>query len=81
MRTISFGQAECLGMPVHYELLVEDADGLERYGLRIRYRDETAELPDITISQRGIQLLAKAVTSGCVTPVALRDTVEDWLCR
>ena len=79
MRTIPFGHAECQGLPVDYEILAEEMDGLERYGLRVRYQDETAEVLNISMSQRGIQALAEALVVGSVTPTTLRDVVDDWL--
>lgn len=80
MRTISFGQAECLGDPIYYELLAEDwkAD-TECYGLRIRRGGETAEIAGLTVSQRRIQELLESLVRGAVTPVVLRDVVEDWM--
>ena len=80
MRVLFFGQAECLGRPVYYELLAEELEGeKECYGLRVRYGEETAEVRDLTSSQRRIQELLEALIRGAVTPVALDGVVEDWL--
>lgn len=79
MRKISFGRAECCGAAVFYYLVVEETAGIERYGLQVRWGDETETVPDITSSQRQIQALLEAVARGGVTPVAVREVVEDWL--
>ena len=79
MRKIWFGQSECCGTAVRYYLMAEEAAGIERYGLQIRYGDETETVPDITSSQRQIQTLLGAMTRGCVTPATAREVVEDWL--
>lgn len=84
MRTILYGQTKHQGWPVCYEILAEELESFgsaERYGLRVRYQEETAEVLDITVSQRRIQMLAEKLLRGGVTPVALRDMVEDWLER
>jgi len=79
VRKIWFGQSECCGTAVRYYLMAEEAAGIERYGLQIRYGDETETVPDITSSQRQIQTLLGAMTRGCVTPATAREVVEDWL--
>ncbi len=80
MRTILFGQAECLGNPVYYELLAEDWNGdAECYGLRVRRGGEMEEIAGLTVSQRRIQGLLESLVRGAVTPAALRDVVEDWI--
>ena len=40
---------------------------------------EEAALPDLSPSRRRVQELAAALARGGVTPVALRDVVDDWL--
>lgn len=79
MRKISFGQSECCGAVVFYYLMVEEEAGIERYGLQVRRESETETVPDITSSQRQIQALLEVMARGCVTPVAVREIVEDWL--
>lgn len=79
VRKIWFGQSECCGTAVRYYLMAEEAAGIERYGLQIRYGDETETVPDITTSQRRIQSLLEILMQGGVTPATAREVVEDWL--
>ena len=80
MRALFYGQAECLGQPVYYELLADELTGdKECYGLRVRCGEDTAEARDLTTSQRRIQELLDALVRGAVTPITTRDVVEDWL--
>lgn len=81
MRKIAFGQSECCGAAVFYYLMVEEAAGIERYGLQVRQGNETETVEDITSSQRQIQALLGVMARGGVTPVAVREVVEDWLNR
>lgn len=81
MRRIWFDQSKCRGAAVTYYLVVEETAGVERYGLQLRYGGETEMVADITTSQRQIQSLLGAMVRGTVTPVAVRDVVEDWLGR
>lgn len=75
------GRSECRGTVVHYYLVIEEAAGVERYGLQVCYGEESETVGDITSSRRGIQSLLAAMVRGGVTPVAARDVVEDWLNR
>lgn len=79
VRKILFGQSECCGAVVCYYLLAEEMAGMERYGLQVCCGEEMETVPDITSSQRQIQALMAAMAKGGVTPVAVRDVVEDWL--
>lgn len=80
MRKVWFGRAECCGAAVRYYLLVEECgDQEERYGLQVRYRGETETVPGITSSQRQIQSLLELLVRGRVTPVTVREVVDDWL--
>lgn len=67
---------------MRYYLLAEEHEGLgESYGLQVRSGGETEMIPDITSSQRHIQTLLEALVAGGVTPVTVREVVEDWLNR
>lgn len=79
MRKILFSQSECRGAAVHYYLVVEEAVGIERYGLQVCYGDETETVLDITSSQGHIQALLEAMARGSVTPATAREVVDDWL--
>ncbi len=79
VRKIWFGRSECRGGAVCYYLVAEEAAGVERYGLQVRFGEETETVADVTSSQRQIQALLAAMARGGVTPVTARDVVEDWL--
>lgn len=79
MRKIWFGQSACRGEAVYYYLVVEETAEVERYGLQVRCGGETETVPDVTSSQRQIQILLEAMVRGSVTPVTARAVVEDWL--
>ena len=52
----------------------------EAYGVMIRETGgESAALPDLTVSPARIDELAGLLLRGGVTPVTLRDVVDDWL--
>ena len=80
LRRILMGTGCCCGETVKYYLL-EDAAGsiAEQYGISLECGKERATLPGITVSQSRILSLLDTLISGSVTPVALRDVVEDWL--
>lgn len=68
-----------------YSILVDAMDvgpfSCESYGLKIEERGSgsVCEIPHITCSIPRIDELCRLVTAGGVTPVTLRDVVEDWL--
>ena len=74
------GKNMCRGSEVAYHLLVEEQeDGAGHYGVCVEYGMDSVSIADITSSQsRILNLLAELVECG-VTPVCLRDVVEDWL--
>ena len=80
MRRILMGTSCCHGETVKYYLL-EDAAGsiAQQYGVFLECGSEQVSLPGITVSQSRILALLDTLMSGSVTPVSLRDVVEDWL--
>ena len=56
-------------------------EGFARYGIRVCWRGETAEAADITTKREEALALLRLLRRGNVTPIALRDVVEDWLER
>ena len=67
-----------------YFVLVGEKDlgsfSCEAYGVMIREEGgESAALPDLTVSPARIDELTGLLLRGGVTPVALRDVVDDWL--
>ena len=80
MHRMLVGTAQCRKLPVRYYLLAEELHNeTETYGVGVEYNGTLAEIHGITISQRRITALLYALIMGTVTPIALRDVVEDWL--
>ena len=73
-----FGAAECLGERIDYYILPEGAEG---YGVGAAYREDVVFVRNITPHREEITALASLLCRGRVTPIALRDVVEDWLAR
>ena len=76
----------CRDAPVklrYYRLSEEAPDGTIRYGAAIEAVCEGArtfeEVPDITLSREEIDRLLQTLARGTVTPVSLREVVEDLL--
>lgn len=68
------------GETVTYHLLIQEVEGLgENYGVRLEGFGRAAAVSGITVSQcRALTLLDK-LRRCAVTPLGLRDVVEDWL--
>ena len=68
-----------------YHIIIDEMNvgqfACESYGLRVREQGsgELCVIPNITCSSARIDELCELVTAGRVTPVTLRDVVEDWL--
>lgn len=74
------GIARCREMPVHYYLLVNGESGGRRmYGILVKCGGDREVIPEITPSRRRVQSLLGLLIQGRVTPVTVRDVVEDWL--
>ncbi len=72
------------GCGYRYSILVDEmeAGGLscESYGLKAEGPDGSCvEIPHITVSAARIDALVELVQRNQVSPVILRDVVEDWL--
>lgn len=70
-----FAQAVCLGKPICYDLLCEEAS----YGVAVRYNGEEVRIPNISTHPEVVHCLLEQMTAGAVTPVTAKDIVEDWL--
>ena len=81
MRERLIGEKTIQGTLFTYALLAEElTSDEERYGVRISGADgETAVFQDVTVSRPGMQSLMGKLVEGLVTPVTLRDILEDWL--
>ena len=73
------GEALCQTARVRYYLLEEDAAEPASYGVEIELEGETAAVRDLSPCRERVQALAEKLVRGAVTPVALRDVVDDWL--
>lgn len=80
MRKWLVGEARCRASQARYYLLEEDTeeDG-PSYGVQIELEGEEAAVRDLSPSRQRVEVLAEALVRGGVTPVALRDVVDDWL--
>lgn len=72
--------ALCNRRLLRYYLLKERRhDGAASYGVCVEYGAEQRQIRNITGLRERIRGLLVRLSSGCVTPVALGDVVEDWL--
>lgn len=80
MRRLLMGEARCRAFHTRYYLLEDTSgEGGPSYGVRIELGVEAAEVGNLSPSRRRVEDLARALVRGVVTPVALRDVVDDWL--
>lgn len=79
MRKELVGEARCRTAQVRYYLLEGEPEEGVSYGVQIELEEETAAAPDLSPSRRRVAALAAALARGAVTPVGLRDVVDDWL--
>lgn len=69
--------AICRGKVIRYRIVTAGGN----YGIAVDYSGEQAVIEDLTSRREEVEALALALRKGRVTPVALRDVVEDWLLR
>ncbi|MCI9609674.1 MAG: hypothetical protein HFG07_05595 [Oscillibacter sp.] len=79
MRRLLVGEAQCRASKARYYLLEEDAENPGAYGVQIELDGEEASVPDLSSSRQRVLELADTLVRGVVTPVGLRDVVDDWL--
>lgn len=79
MRKLLMGEARCRASQARYYLLEEEAEKPGAYGVQIEMEGEEASVRDLSPSRQRVEALAEALVRGAVTPVALRDVVDDWL--
>ncbi len=79
MRKMLVGEAQCRESQARYYLLEEEMETSGSYGVQIEMEDEEASVRDLSPSRQRVEALAEALVRGAVTPVALRDVVDDWL--
>lgn len=83
MREILIGANDIQNQRFEYYLLAETLgteEGCETYGVKIAGSGGDGDaVRDITVSQGRILCLLSALVKFQVTPVSLRDVVEDWL--
>lgn len=81
MRSLLFGRKEICHQPMDYYLLTETCGNLcESYGIEISCENgDDALVRGITLSQSKILVLLSMLMEYAVTPVTLKDVVEDWV--
>lgn len=79
MRKLLMGEARCQAFHARYYLLEEDRETPASYGVRIELEDEAASAGDLSPSRGRVEALTEKLVRGMVTPVGLRDVVDDWL--
>lgn len=73
-------ESRCRAFQARYYLLEEEPEGGgASYGVEVELEGESAAVPDLSPSRRRVEELADRLARGTVTPVALRDVVDDWL--
>lgn len=74
------GEGWCRAAQTRYYLLEgEPEEGGPSYGVAVELGGEAAAVSDLSPSRQRVETLAEALVRGVVTPVALRDIVDDWL--
>lgn len=81
MRKLFVGEAPCRALPARYYLLVEETENSGSYGIQIELRGEEASARNLSPSRQRVLELAGTLARGAVTPVGLRDVVDDWLLK
>lgn len=76
MRKLLIGKSRCPALPARYYLLEENGDS---YGVGVELKGESAAVTGLSPSRRRVTELAERLVRGTVTPIALRDVVDDWL--
>ncbi len=81
MRSLLIGTKEILEKHTEYYILAEDDQDayMETYGLKIVHGESVSQVCRITQSSDKIQTLALRLMEGLVTPITLRDVIEDWV--
>ncbi len=80
MRKLLMGEAQCRAARARYYLLEEETvNSGPSYGVEVELEGETAAVRDLSPSRQKAAELAEVLAQGTVTPVALRDVVDDWL--
>lgn len=79
MRKLFVGEAPCRASLARYYLLEGDQEEPGSYGVRIEMEGEEASAADLSPSRQRVWELAEKLVRGIVTPVTLRDVVDDWL--
>ena len=79
LRRLLVGEAQIRASQARYYLLESEPWERESYGVIIELEDEAAAVPDLSSSRERVQALTETLIRGGVTPIALRDIVEDWL--
>ena len=73
------GMAECRGRKIRYYILSERLGPKKVcFGISVVYRGEEVRIRAVSEEYGAIRALLKQLKRGRVTPVAVRDVVDDW---
>lgn len=76
LQKLLVGEARCQGALMRYYLLEGEGGA---YGVGVETEEEAALVFNLTPSRQKAGNLAQSLVRGAVTPVSLRDVVDDWL--
>ena len=79
MYKVLVGETEILGEKTSYFLLEEIMGVIENYGVEIVWGMEQCCIRGITVSGDRAWHLIELLMYHSVTPIALRDVIDDWL--
>lgn len=80
MKKTQITKATCCGRTTRYALLTSiGEDGTRRYGAAVFCAGKEEAVIDITVSKAKALALIVKLCRGHVTPITLRDIVDDWL--
>lgn len=79
LRRLFVGEARCRKSKVRYYLLEGEPEEPGSFGVEIEMDEEKTSAANLSPSRERVLALAEALSRGAVTPVALRDVVDDWL--
>ena len=75
MEQVFFAAAPCGTQTIRYYLLEEESE----YGLLVTMGEEETAVHALTPARSRAQALLERMARGTVTPIAVRDVVDDWL--
>ena len=82
MKTYLTGEALLGTESIRYYLIESPFLGkIPSFGIVVEFRGERIVIKDLAFSEQQVRGLLERMKHGTVTPVSVRDIVEDWLAR